>query len=77
MTKEILLKKLKEMGIRDNYYSLDGELKPDATIVRKHKRKYEVFYMDDRGGIHCKTVFYTIDEAYERLLKELEDLKDK
>lgn len=63
MTIEELKEKLSKINVKETDYSLDGTLKPDAIILYKNYYKYEVFYMDERGGRNEEKVFTTEQAA--------------
>lgn len=50
MTREELVKFLEKRRIPSDWYSLYGELLPDRIIMYENYKKWEVFYLDERGG---------------------------
>jgi len=73
MNIKTLEKKLQELGIRDSYYSLYGELKSDSIILCHNYYIWEVFYFDERGGRHPMGIFENEVDACYFIFKELED----
>lgn len=63
MNKKELIEKLNTIGIKARQYSLDGELKPDAIILYPNYHKWEVFYLDERGGRNVEKEFTSEEEA--------------
>ncbi|MDR1714899.1 MAG: hypothetical protein LBS20_03560 [Prevotella sp.] len=82
MDRIILEKELEKLGVKKNYYSLFGDLQSDATILYQNYNKWEIFYLDERGGRHPEGIFDNEEEAclfmYELLKKSREtELKYK
>lgn len=73
---EELEKELNRLKVKKNEYSLNGELKPDAIILFSNYSKWEVFYLDERGGRNDEYFFTSEDEAcqyiYDLFLKNIE-----
>jgi hypothetical protein len=63
MNVDDLKNRLIEMQINPLYYSLDGGLKSDSLILNIYYNKWEVFYMDERGGKHDELIFNNENEA--------------
>jgi hypothetical protein len=63
MKKLELSNKLSLLGIDKAQYSLDGELKPDSIILFRNYSRWEVFYLDERGGRNNERIFTTESEA--------------
>ena len=80
MDRKELKQKLDELGVNENYYSLQGELLPDRTVLYHSYHEWQVFYFDERGNKDRLEVFSTENEAcqyiYEQLKKEKE-IEDK
>ena len=55
--------RLRDLKISSRSYSLNGDLKPDAIILFHNYAKWEVFYLDERGGRNDERVFVTEEEA--------------
>lgn len=55
--------KLQDLKIDPRSYSLNGDLKPDAIILFHNYAKWEVFYLDERGGRNEEKFFLSEDEA--------------
>lgn len=63
MNKFELDRKLKGLKISPQRYSLNGELKSDAIILFHNYTKWEVFYLDERGGRNEEKTFSSEEEA--------------
>lgn len=65
--------KLRDLKIDPRSYSLNGDLKSDAIILFHNYAKWEVFYLDERGGRNEERTFLSEEEAclyvYELFLK--------
>lgn len=74
-----LKSKLRELGIKENEYSLDGELNPDTIILYQNYDKWEVFYLDERGGRDILQIFQSEEEAcnfiYKYFIRRIERKK--
>lgn len=68
-----LEKKLQELGVRGSYYSLNGELKSDSIILYHNYNKWEVFYLDEKGGRHPMGIFENEEESCDFSYKEFSD----
>jgi hypothetical protein len=68
-----LEEKLQVLGVRNSYYSLYGDLKPDSIILYQNYRKWEVFYLDERGGRHPMGIFDNENDACVFIYNELDD----
>jgi len=75
MTREVLQQKLTDLGIPETEYSLWDELKPMSIVLYHNYYKWEVFYLDERGGRNMLNICFSEDEAcrfiYERILKTM------
>ena len=58
-----LVKKLELLEVNPQEYSLNGELLYDNIILYQSYHKWEVFYLDERGGRNDLRVFESEDEA--------------
>ncbi len=58
-----LKNRLIEMQINPLYYSLNEGLKSDSLILSIYYNKWEVFYMDERGGRHDEIIFNNENDA--------------
>jgi len=76
MNKIELKRELNELGIKPEDYSLDGTLKPMATILEFSNSKWYTFDYDERGRIQDKEVFNTEDQACRHILDRLIQLKE-
>jgi len=80
MDKMELKNKLNLLGVSSHEYSLDGELVADNIILYISYHKWEVFYLDERGGRNDEKVFDSENEACEhiyKLFKESKEIEDK
>jgi hypothetical protein len=80
MDKIELKTKLDLLGVNSHEYSLDGELIPDNIILYNSHDKWEVFYLDERGGRNDEKVFGFEKEACEhiyKLFKESKEIENK
>lgn len=80
MNKIELKKKLDLLRVNSHRYSLDGELLADKIILYNSYHKWEVFYLDERGGRNNEKIFYSENEACEyiyKLFKESKAIQDK
>jgi len=80
MDKMELKNKLNLLGVSSHEYSLDGELVADNIILYNSYHKWEVFYLDERGGRNDEKVFDSENEACEhiyKLFKESKEIEDK
>lgn len=64
-----LLFKLTELNIEPRRYSLYDELKPDAIILFHNYSKWEVFYLNERGGRNVEKIFDSEEKACEYILR--------
>lgn len=71
MTKGELEKALIAQSIHLERYSLNGESKLDAIILYDLKVKWEVFYLDERGGRNQEKVFSSENDACQYILRLL------
>lgn len=69
MNKEDLRVALLSIGENPAFYSLSGELIGDAIILFENYHKWEVFYMDERGGRNDKKEFASEDKACQYIYK--------
>ena len=74
MNSETLINKLFISNARANWYSIDGELKPDAWILNKNYSTWEVFYLDEKGNQSNYKVFPNDEDAYDFLWSKIEYL---
>ena len=65
MDKETLINKLIALDIKPSEYSLDGDLLPDTIILYQNYSKWEVFYLDERGGRDMQNILDTQESAYD------------
>ncbi|MGV0829353.1 hypothetical protein F0358_05040 [Empedobacter brevis] len=63
------------LHIPENEYSLDGSLKPDSIILYKNYRKWEVFYLDERGTKNNERNFDSESDACLYIYKLFVDSK--
>lgn len=74
-----LEKKLELLEIKKNEYSLYGELSSDCIILYLNYSKWEVFYLDERGGRDMLHVSFSEDDAcsfiYQYFIKRVETKK--
>ena len=80
MNKKELQTKLDLLGVASKTYSLEGELVPNSIILYNSYHKWEVFYLDERGGRNDEKVFDSENEACEhiyKLFKESKEIEDK
>ncbi|RJE74981.1 hypothetical protein [Reichenbachiella sp. MSK19-1] len=80
MNKKELQTKLDLLGVASQAYSLEGELVPDNIILYNSYHKWEVFYLDERGGRNDEKEFDSESEACEhiyKLFKESQAIEDK
>lgn len=75
MNREILEKKLEEKGVKNIYYSLYGELKPDSIVLYQNYKKWEVFYFSERGEKENEKIFFSESEACEYIYNNLIEAK--
>ncbi|GAB2470149.1 hypothetical protein GCM10011375_41030 [Hymenobacter qilianensis] len=64
-----LKQKLDHLGVKPKSYSLFGELTPDTTILVRNYYKWEVFYLDERGGRNDEQTFLSESDACDYLYK--------
>lgn len=63
MDRTELKKELDLLGVGEARYSLYDELKSDCIILFHNYYKWEVFYLDERGGRNEEKSFKTENEA--------------
>lgn len=68
MNRTDLERELDLLGVNTYRYSLYGELNPDTMILYQNYNKWEVFYLDERGGRETKGVFDSEAEACDYLI---------
>lgn len=75
MNREELKQKLIEAKINPKSYSLYGDLEPDCTILYQNYHRWQIFYMDERGGREmlnvCRSEEDACDFFYECMVNEL------
>ena len=64
MSKEELIKKLKELGVL-NRYSLDGYIAPNMTVLYPNATSWDLFFVDEKGEYSRPISFLTPKDAYE------------
>ena len=62
MDKVELKRKLDDVGIRPEDYSLDGILKPMATVLKLLNSKWCTFDYDERGRVQDERIFDTAQD---------------
>jgi hypothetical protein len=75
MNKVELKIKLDDLNIRPEDYSLDGTLKPMATILKLSSFKWVTFDYDERGRVQDEKTFDTEDQACQDVLNRMIELK--
>lgn len=75
MNKIELKAKLDDLGIQHEDYSLNGVLKPMATILELSNSKWYTFDYDERGRVQDKKLFDTEDQACQDVLTRMIQLK--
>lgn len=75
MNKIELKTELDDLGILPENYSLDGVLKPMATILEFSNSKWYTFDYDERGRVQDKKLFDTEDQACQDVLTRMIQLK--
>jgi hypothetical protein len=75
MDKVELKRKLDDVGIRPEDYSLDGILKPMATVLKLLNSKWCTFDYDERGRVQDERIFDTEDQACQDILNRMIELK--
>ena len=69
MTKDQLIQELTRLKINPVFYSLDGELKENAVILKKIKdNKIAVFFLERGEAVNPK-IFKEYDKAHDEILK--------
>ena len=63
MNRRELKKIFDDLGIPESRYSLWDELKTDSIIIYHNYSKWEVFYLDERGGRNYLKICSSEDEA--------------
>lgn len=76
MKLEVLLDKLKKHNVPPEWYSLDGWLKPDSSIIFENHGTWECFYLDERGDRSQFAYFPFRELAYDWLWARMEKLLD-
>lgn len=76
MDRNELKKKLDLLKVNPQEYSLESELVPDNIILYHSYDKWEVFYLDERGGRNHQKVFYSEDEACRHIYKLFKKSKE-
>lgn len=71
-----LKKKLIELAVNPNYYSLDGSLKADAIVLCNNYGIWNSFYIDERGNKHDELNFPTEKEACEYVYLRFKKIKE-
>lgn len=66
-----LVKKLDEIGVPKRYYSINGDLLPDAYILNNIYGKWEYFYYDEKGNRNDYKSFDTENGACMHMLSVL------
>lgn len=69
MDKVLLKNKLARLGVKEEEYSLEGDLNPNTIVLYRNYSKWEVFYLDERGGRNVERNFISEDEAFDYIYK--------
>lgn len=72
MTKDELLTYLRKHNVSERYYSLNGELKNDAIVLKESIVGWEVFYFE-RGNRYDVSVFESIEDALIHVQKRVDE----
>jgi len=64
---------LNNLGVPQNYYSINGNLKSDTYTLNKVYSKWEYFYFDEKGNKEGYRTFDNEDEACKYLLEKLKN----
>lgn len=79
MDKVLLKNKLARLGVKEEEYSLEGDLNPNTIVLYRNYSKWEVFYLDERGGRDMLHVSFSEDDAcsfiYQYFIKRVETKK--
>lgn len=76
MNKNKLKQELDKLGIDENYYSLEGELIPDRTVLYQSYHEWQVFYFDERGNKDQIKVFNSEEDACKYIYEQLKEEKE-
>lgn len=68
MDKDLLEKKLTDLGLSNRDYSILGIERPDCFHILSSGKDYLVYYIDDRGNKLYESTFYSFSLAAEYLL---------
>lgn len=76
MDKVLLKNKLARLGVKEEEYSLEGDLNPNTIVLYRNYSKWEVFYLDEKGGRNVERNFISEDEAFDYIYKLFFDEKE-
>ncbi|GAB2450975.1 hypothetical protein GCM10011375_36340 [Hymenobacter qilianensis] len=69
MSTSELKRQLDLLGVKSKSYSLFGELTPDTVVLVRNYYKWEVFYLDERGGRNDEKSFDSENDACDYIYK--------
>ena len=72
MNRLVLKRKLDEMGVNENDYSLYGSLDWNKIILYENYSNWEVFYLSERGTRDNFHVFHSEEEACQYIFNEFQ-----
>lgn len=76
MNVRALKKKLKEQGVPESWYSINGRMEPDCYILNQKEVHWEVFYLDADNKVNGYKTFDNENDACKyfehKLEKEME-----
>ena len=71
-----LKKKLQELGIPENIYSLNGSVSNTGTVLYRNYDRWEIIHIGDKGEQKIIKIFYTEEEACQFILDEFIEYKN-
>jgi len=77
MNVDELRSKVKESKINPNFYSILETKLIEGLVFKKAVDSWEVYQLDEHGGIHNKNIFENENEACLYFLSELKKGKDQ
>lgn len=68
-----LKKQLKEIGVPESWYSINGRMEPDSYIFNQKEGHWEMFYFDEDSKVEEYMTFDNEADACEAFLRKMKE----